>query len=428
MSAGNCAADCDVQTDGAGNLQARPNALGWQKSAWLCGSHLDSVPSGGDYDGIAGVVVALEVLRSAAEDQVTALPFELVAFAEEEGTTFGLGMLGSRAMTGELHAEQLSRLRNEGGQNYLEAGKPFGVDPLHLAGGIERLLGFVEVHIEQGPGMWQRGQRLAVVSAIAGRSAISGEDSRTGQPRGATAMHDRRDALAGAAQVVLALEEMAGTISPLAVVTVGRLLNFPNAINVIPDRVEFSVDWRAPNDELLAQGDTQIREIVPEICRNRGLKCQIVETESIAARPLNEPLGRRFGELPTVVSGALHDSAVLAKYMPTTMLFVPSRDGISHHPAEFSRIEDIAAAARAVEQLVRRPTVRQLNEMNRGAVCRGLRRILRALAVGRSPRLGRAAVRLDRRFARETLRRRRSRDFGRATGVDSGASRPGRQR
>jgi allantoate deiminase len=368
-------AGCDVRFDGAGNLLARQKTFGWEKPAWLCGSHLDSVPHGGDYDGVAGVVVALEMLRSAADDQITALPLELIVFAEEEGTTFGLGMIGSRSMAGELSAEQLSQLRNAAGESYLEAGKPYGVDPRRLARGVNGQLGLIEVHIEQGPGMWQRDERLAVVSAIAGRRQYQIKIFGRANHAGATAMGDRRDALAGAAQVIVALEEMAGSISPRTVITVGRLLNHPNAINVIPDRVEFSVDWRAPDDVLLERGDAQIRRIISKVCAERGLEWEVEQTESIAARPMDARLSRRFGELPTVVSGALHDSAVLAKHLPTAMLFVPSRDGISHHPGEFSRFEDIAAAALAVERIVRRPTITQLNQASEEqfmAVCGGL--------------------------------------------------------
>src|SRR5204862_7356388 len=126
---------------------------------------IDTVPHGGDYDGVAGVVVAMELLRSAREDGLDALPLELIVFAEEEGPTFGLGMLGSRAWVGELDAPRLGQLRNAQGQSYLEAGRAFGVDPDKLAAdriGPSRYLGFVEVHIEQGPGMWRRDHRLSV--------------------------------------------------------------------------------------------------------------------------------------------------------------------------------------------------------------------------------------------------------------------------
>src|SRR3954470_4707453 len=149
------AAGSGVRTDAAGNVHARPACLGWETPAWLVGSHIDSVPNGGDYDGVAGVVVAMELLRSAREDAIDALPVELIAFAEEEGPTFGLGMLGSRAWVGELSAEQLGALKNSAGQTYLEAGAPYGVEAAKLSADRidpKRYRGLLEVHIEQGPG------------------------------------------------------------------------------------------------------------------------------------------------------------------------------------------------------------------------------------------------------------------------------------
>jgi OHCU decarboxylase len=156
------------------------------------------------------------------------------------------------------------------------------------------------------------------------------------------------------------------------VATVGRLVNHPNAVNVIPDRVEFTVDLRAPEDEILQRGDIEVRKIVADICGRRGLKCEMELTETIDACPMNDRMCDRLAKaakfagekIEATISGALHDSAVIAPHVPTAMLFVPSRDGISHNPAEFSRVEDIAAAAVVVEQLVRRPTVSQLNTMD----------------------------------------------------------------
>src|SRR4051812_48940503 len=149
-------AGCEVRTDAAGNIHARPESLGWDTPAWLVGSHIDTVPHGGNYDGVTGVVVGMELLRSALEDGINAAHIEMIAFAEEEGPTFGLGMLGSRAWTGELSPQRLSDLRNASGQTYLQAGAPFGVNASRLADdGLhrERYRGLIEVHIEQGPGM-----------------------------------------------------------------------------------------------------------------------------------------------------------------------------------------------------------------------------------------------------------------------------------
>lgn len=360
------AAGCVVRTDAAGNLFARPGGLAAQTRAWLVGSHIDTVPHGGNYDGVAGVVVALELLRSATEDGVE-LPVELIVFAEEEGPTFGLGMLGSRALVGELTADALSKLRNAEGQSYLEAGAAYGVVRERIGQDLlrrDRYLGLIELHIEQGPGMWRRDQRLAVVRAIAGRRqyrvTVHGEANHAG----ATAMSDRKDALAGAAEMVTALEGAVTQLSPDAVLTVGRLSVQPNAVNVIADRVEFTIDLRAPDDELLRRGDAMVRAVIGGILELRGLRADLTETEAIPARAMDarlvEALGGN-GRLPTTISGALHDSAVVAPHLPTVMLFVPSRDGISHNPAEFSRVEDIAEGARLIERLVRRPTLAQLN-------------------------------------------------------------------
>ena len=184
-------AGCRVRVDASGNVFAKPAALAADAKTWLVGSHVDTVPSGGDYDGVAGVVVALELLRSAREDGVEALPVELVIFAEEEGPTFGLGMLGSRALVGDLSADDLGKLKNAAGQTYLEAGRPFGVEAGKIAADrldASRHLGLIELHIEQGPGMWRRDQRLAVVRSIAGRRqykvVVHGEANHAG----ATAM------------------------------------------------------------------------------------------------------------------------------------------------------------------------------------------------------------------------------------------------
>ena len=162
-------AGCHWRIDAAGNVHIRPTAVEWSRRAWLSGSHIDSVPLGGDFDGVVGVVAALEVLRAAHEDGRSDLPFEAIVFAEEEGTTFGLGMLGSRGWAGTLDAAALGGLRNRDGLTWWQAGADYGADPGRLAS--ERLVaadyaGFVEVHIEQGPAMWKHDRRVALVTAI----------------------------------------------------------------------------------------------------------------------------------------------------------------------------------------------------------------------------------------------------------------------
>ena len=354
-------AGCDVRVDAAGNLHARPRALGWHEKVWLCGSHVDSVPTGGRFDGVTGVVVALEVLRAATD-----APMELVVFAEEEGTTFNLGMLGSRAWVGSSGADQLRTLRNRGGMDYLAAGAAHGVDPARLE--TERFdpaayRGLIEAHVEQGPALWNAEIPVAVVTAIAGRRQYSCALMGVANHAGATAMADRRDALTGAAQVVTALEALGRALDKTnghTVITVGRLDVQPNAVNVIPGRVSFTIDFRARSNEKLADGDLQVRTLVQEVARSRELQLELSCTEELPAVPLDPGVCERLREaawrleleLPETVSGALHDTAILAPLLPAAMLFIASRGGISHNPGEFSRIDDIACAARIVAEAV----------------------------------------------------------------------------
>ncbi len=366
-------AGCEVRTDPFGNVRARPKKLGWDAPAWLVGSHIDTVPHGGDYDGVAGVVVAIELLRSAFDEGLHDLPVELIVFAEEEGPTFGLGMIGARLLVGELGADDVAKLKNSSGQNYLEAGSPYGVSPAFFAPSPLRasnLKGLIELHIEQGPGMWRRDQRLAVVTAIAGRRQYKVTLEGEANHAGATSMTDRRDALAGAAEVVAMLEQLAPMLSPETVATVGRLEVKPNAVNVIADRVEFTIDFRSPADVLLTRGDALIRANIDAIAKRRQLTVTLTQTEAIPARPMDAKLVDGFkslGVTATSVSGALHDSAVMAPHVPTVMLFVPSRGGISHNPAEFSRVEDVAAGAVVIEKFVRRLSIDGVNAMPREA-------------------------------------------------------------
>ena len=202
-----------MRIDAFGNVHARPSTLLWDTPAWLCGSHIDTVPHGGDYDGVAGIVVALEILR--ADPSV---PVELIIFAEEEGPTFGLGMMGSRGWVGELTDEQLTNLRNKSGQNYLEAGAPHGVDPAHFA--RDRINpahyhGLIEVHIEQGPGMWKNDQPIAIVPRDRRAEAISLHVARRREPRGFDIDVRSSRCAGGAATLILQFEGIGADYPPM---------------------------------------------------------------------------------------------------------------------------------------------------------------------------------------------------------------------
>jgi hydantoinase/carbamoylase family amidase len=357
-------AGCKWRVDACGNLHARPNAVAWDASTWVSGSHIDSVPNGGNFDGVVGCVAPLEVFRAAKEDQKV-VPLELIIWAEEEGTTFNLGMLGSRAWTGSLSREQLASIRNAQGQNYLEAGAEHGVVPDKI--GVEKIkttsiIGLIELHVEQGPGLWNDKKKAGVVNAIAGRRQFSCVLTGIANHAGSTSMRDRRDALAGMSEILLEFEKLAEHLGHRTVITIGQLFPKPNAINVINGEVTFTIDFRTPVTEILPAGDKGIHKVVEDIAARRHLIYALDVTESLPAiemdarvcnRLLKSAEKRGLGQIPQTISGALHDAAILAPLVPTAMLFVPSRDGISHNSDEFSRIEDIAAATEVLAEAVR---------------------------------------------------------------------------
>ncbi len=350
------AAGATHTVDPAGNIHICHPRHDTASSVWLSGSHVDSVPSGGRFDGVIGVVVPLEILRSRPD-----IPLELVIFAEEEGTTFGLGLLGSRAWVGDLGSQELATLSNQHGKTYLEAGAPYGVDQASLdlwEARIDRYAGFVEVHAEQGRALWDNDEPLAVVSLINGRRqyavSVRGQENHAGS----TAMVGRRDALAGSAEMLVALEALALELGNHTVITVGSIDAQPNSVNVIAGNVTFTIDFRAPDDQTLKRGDEKIHTTIEMIASRRNLAQTIKTVEEITPMPLDTGIvdalasaaSRLDQPVGTMGSGALHDAAIVARRIPTAMLFVASRDGISHNPDEYSRVEDIALAAQVIEE------------------------------------------------------------------------------
>lgn len=355
---------CEIRIDAAGNIHGRPRELGWDAPAWLSGSHLDSVPNGGDFDGVAGVVVPLELLRAAHDDGRADLPLELVVFAEEEGTTFGMGMIGSHAFVGDVSAEDLAGVRNKNGENYIDAGTPHGVRGQVIGRPLfrpETVRGFVEVHVAQGPRLWAEGKRVAVVNAVAGRRQYRCRVIGRANHAGSTAMADRQDALAAAAEIIVKLEELAVELPFRSVITVGRLFSRPNAINVITGQVDMWIDFRSPDNDILHDGDRRIQALAADVRLRRGIKYRLECTESLPAERFDEGLceslcaaAHRIGftDVPLTISGALHDAAILSRHLPSAMLFIASREGISHNPDEFSRTEDVTEAAQILWEMI----------------------------------------------------------------------------
>jgi len=345
----------EAELDPAGNVLGRWNA--GEGNAVLLGSHLDTVPRGGRYDGALGVLAALDVVRTLkAEGIEPARPLWVVSFNDEEGSRFQTGMLGSRAFCGEL---DLDDWRSRGVADAM-AGAGFDYERLPEARGIDDVGAYLELHIEQGPVLEQSGEDLGIVTAITGLLGFRVRFLGAANHAGTTPMHGRRDALAGASRVLLDLREEARGRDDMTS-NVGKLDVEPGGFNVIPGLAEFTIDVRSPNAEGFERTEAFVRETVERIAAEEELGVEISRTHRKPPVALDEGLqaalveaaeaeGASFRRMP---SGAGHDAMVLAHHVPSAMLFVPSRGGVSHSPDEYTPPEQCELGARVLARAVR---------------------------------------------------------------------------
>jgi allantoate deiminase len=343
-----------VRRDNVGNLRGRYEGVTGADATLILGSHLDSVRDAGKYDGPLGVLVALAAVHRLHAGGLR-LPFavEVVAFADEEGLRYGTSYLGSRALAGAFDLADL-QLADAQGVTMAEAIRAFGGDPNRLTedrwnGG--RLLGYCEVHIEQGPVLEARDTPVGVVSTITGFARWSLTFTGKAAHAGTMPMDRRRDALAAAAEFVLAVEAEARATDGL-VATVGQLTVSPSAVNVVPGEVVVSLDIRHPDDIVRTDHLQRLLQVADDIAKRRGLSVQSLltdEEDSIACSPpLTSVLARAVQELGhpamELASGAGHDAVVMSRLTEVAMLFVRCKDGVSHSPAESVTEDDVAVA------------------------------------------------------------------------------------
>ncbi|MBW4042318.1 MAG: allantoate amidohydrolase [Acidobacteria bacterium] len=338
----------NVAPDANGNLWAW-----WGEpadGAVVTGSHLDSVPGGGRFDGPLGVVSALvAVRRLRAGGFRAARPIAVLVFAEEEGSQLGVACLGSRLLTGALPADRARELAQEAGLDPDAAGR----DDTALS----RIGCFVELHIEQGRGLADRGAPIALASGILAhgrwRIAITGR----GDHAGTTRMADRADPVVAAARVILQVEA-AALAAPGARATVGRVEAVPGGTNVIASRVDLSLDVRAGDGAAVRALVARIEESGSLEAARNGCGFAIERSswsdEVVFDVPLREELDRVLGGVPALPTGAGHDAGVLAAHRPTAMLFVRNPTGVSHAPDEHADDADVAAGVDALERILRR--------------------------------------------------------------------------
>ena len=337
-----------------GNVRGRFSGSDKNAPAVMMGSHLDSVVNGGRFDGVVGVVTALEAARSMVENDTShRLPVDVVIFPEEEGSRFGRGLLGSSIWTGRLDVDRLYSIADAKGVAFPDAMAMAGlkVNDNRLLE-APALAAMLEVHIEQGAVLEKSGHRIGVVEAIAGIQQLNITIKGTADHAGTTPMEGRRDPLQTAARIIIAIDEIARNNGPHTVATVGRIACEPAQVNVIPGRVRFSVDVRDSDKSLLDSAVAEIQRTVHTMCDERQLEVEFVrlsETDPVVLSEdivnLLETKSREHNISPfRMISGAGHDTALVAELTNAGMIFVPSRDGLSHCPQEFSRMEDIALA------------------------------------------------------------------------------------
>jgi allantoate deiminase len=343
-----------VSRDNIGNLRGRYEGVGSANRTLLIGSHLDSVRDGGKYDGPLGVLVGIAAVH-ALHDRGARLPFaiEVVGFADEEGLRYGTSYLGSRALAGTFDAADLNRT-DAAGVSMAEAIRAFGGDPQRIAqdrwNGAD-LLGYIEVHIEQGPVLEARGLPVGVVSAIAGQSRFQMTFTGEAAHAGTTPMDRRKDALVAASTFVEVVDIHARFQEGL-VATVGQLTVQPGAANVVPGEVTLSLDIRHAHDaERLVAAERMI-DLASDIAKHRSIALtttRMIENATVPSSPrltsmLMQGAQDRGHEAIQLACGAGHDAVVMAGLTEIAMLFVRCKGGVSHNPAESVAEDDVAVA------------------------------------------------------------------------------------
>ncbi|MFC3891599.1 allantoate amidohydrolase [Lentzea rhizosphaerae] len=338
----------NVETDQNGNLWAWWGERG--DNALVTGSHLDSVPGGGAFDGPLGVTSALEAVDLLQAKGVTPRrPFAIAVFAEEEGGRFGVACLGSRLLTGAIDADKALNLKDPDGVTLAEAMKAAGYNP-NLVGKDEKALGrigqFVELHVEQGRGLTVPvGVASSILAHGRWRFTFRGE----GNHAGATLIEDRRDPMLPASQLVLAARKAA---SGGGRATVGRLVPNPGGTNVIASTVDVWLDARDSDDARTRAMVAEISEAAHNAAEEEG--CEVVITEESYGDTvhfdanLRDDIAGALGGVPALPTGAGHDAGILAAHVPTAMLFVRNPTGVSHAPEEFAEQTDVDEGVKAL--------------------------------------------------------------------------------
>ena len=344
-------AGCTVAVDKVGNIFARREGRRPQLPAIMTGSHLDTQPTGGKFDGVYGVLAGLEVLRTLNDyGHETDAPIELIVWTNEEGSRFSPAMMGSGVYAGVFKLDDVMAKRDVEGKAFGDELKRIGfagdspAEPRPSAA-------YFEAHIEQGPILEAEKKTIGVVTGAQGQRwyevTVTGQEAHAGP----TPMARRKDALVGASRMVDAVNRIGLKHQPNACATVGYMQVSPNSRNTIPGKVFFTVDFRHPVDATLSAMDSELKAACREIADAIGLEVEVKDFWYFPPTPFDPKLvadvrsgAERFGYAHRdIISGAGHDAVYMAKVSPTAMIFVPCEDGISHNEIENAKAEDLAA-------------------------------------------------------------------------------------
>ncbi len=354
-------AGCTVSVDRLGNVFARRPGRDGALPPVMAGSHLDSQPTGGKFDGAYGVLAGLEVVRTLNDFGIeTDAPVEIVAWTNEEGSRFSPPMMGSGAFAGVFGEEELlARPDNVTGELLGDELKRIGYDGAAPVGGRE-IGAYFEAHIEQGPILENEGRTIGVVTGAQGQRwyevTVTGQEAHAGP----TPMKLRRDALVAASRMIDAVNRIGHDFPPDACATVGFVESSPNSRNTIPGRVFFTVDLRNPDDATLAEMNDRLRADLAGIAEAAGCAVDIVDFWDFPATPFDEGCVSAVRSAAEqgghswcdIVSGAGHDAVYIARVAPAAMIFIPCEDGISHNEVENATREDCAAGAEVLLQAI----------------------------------------------------------------------------
>lgn len=343
-------AGMETAVDGVGNLIGTKEGKDPELPLVAVGSHLDTVPDGGDFDGVLGVAAAIEIARAISEDGIeTRRGLQVMSFACEEGSRFGVGCIGSKTFVGELSKERADRIRDVNGLTLAQCLKAAGYEPM-LASSIKKneLASYLELHIEQGPVLESLGKQIGVVTGIAAPTRLLIHvEGQTGHV-GTVPMKARKDALVAAAEIVSGVEDIVVRAGD-GVATVGRIEIQPNNVTAIPGSVKLWVDLRFLDGQSKDSCSASINELVNQIESQRKLKIEsevLTSEESVTLSPqvidvikqTANSMGFTLHEMP---SGAMHDAAHMARITNVGMIFIPCKNGISHAPEEYANPKDI---------------------------------------------------------------------------------------